>query len=292
MAFASLRSQLPTPSAMFLKVLSQHNSPKGSATPTRWAYGAPLHWFLDLVATQVTTTAKEAAFRQRIKTEIAAMRTRVRISQSDGATNQVGIIFCAYRNSRIRGRRSDKGPPSRGKRRSRARLGRPTDVDYPGAAPVSAIEGLRNYIKVHRHEFADARVSKPGNVASPAGAPGYVTETDKSEEFSFSDTQFKALCPPGFTVKQLCDCLRRDGLLVHDTGSKKSSGKNQTKQRIYGNRMRVTAFSAKILSNDRGTSDLPWRPRPTHSGRLCGEFPPHLWSASARRIWRLCRGIH
>ena len=235
------------------------------ARKTRWAYGAPLHWFLDLVAAQVTTPAKEAAFRQRIKTEIAAVRTRFRIPPSDGATNRVASYFALIEIAG--GMAADDGilPVSRRAVRDAVEhVWTAYKSDVSGAVPVSGIEGLRNYIKVHRHEFADARGSKPKTGASHAGAPGYVTESDRSEEFSFSDEQFKALCPPGFTVKQLCDCLRRDGLLVHDTGSKKSSGKNQTKRRIYGNRMRVYCVSAKILSNDRGASDPPLRPRPRH----------------------------
>ena len=131
------------------------------ARKTRWAYGAPLHWFLDLVATQVTTSAKEAAFRQRIKTEIAAMRTRVRIPQSDGATNRVASYFALIEIAG--GMAADDGilPVSRRAVRDAVEhVWTAYKSSLSGAVPVSAIEGLRNYIKVHRHEFADARVKQ------------------------------------------------------------------------------------------------------------------------------------
>ena len=193
----------PTPSAMFLKVLSQPNSPKD--------------WLAELAGpTGRRCTGSWTSSRHRSPPLQRRQRfgngSRQKLQQCERESNspirwrdqQSRIIFCAYRNSwRNSGRRWDFArQPSRRKRRGE-HVWTAYKSGLSGAVPVSTIEGLRNYIKVHRHEFADARVSKPRDAGSTAGAPGYVTETDKSEEFSFSDTQFKALCPPGFTVKQL-----------------------------------------------------------------------------------------
>ena len=107
---------------------------------------------------------------------------------------------------------------------------------------------LRKILEERSSEFLDLRGGRRCSDNELDAAAGFRTGTDKVGEFSFTKEQFRALLPPHIPSKRMCDSLKRRGLLIHDTGTKKTPPRNSVRIWISKTRRpRVYCILDRIL---------------------------------------------
>ena len=102
-------------------------------------------------------------------------------------------------------------------------------------------------LAISKADLVDLRAEPSHSFGSGTQAIGFKTDRREALEFSFTPAQFAAIIPPPYSLKRICDALKKSGLLLHDEGGSSSSAKNQTKRRICGQRQRVYVISGRLL---------------------------------------------
>lgn len=114
-------------------------------------------------------------------------------------------------------------------------------------APPAMIKALA--LAISKAELVDLRAKPSPSSGSVAQASGFKTDRREALEFSFTPAQFAAIVPLPYSVKRICDGLKKRGLLLHDAGGSSGPAKNQTKRRICGQRQRVYVISGRVLGD-------------------------------------------
>lgn len=214
-------------------------------------YGAPIHVVLHALASmdrgQIEVFVREAMNEMREILQVpqdASSQARV--------ANYFGLVYAAGLMARRTGIL----------RLSRRRLiGAVVDV-YRSHLSVRAEYAPPDMIKalalaISKADLVDLRAEASPSFGSVAQAIGFKTDRREALEFSFTPAQFAAIIPPPYSVKRMCDALKKRGLLLHDGGRSSGSAKNQTKRRICGQRKRVYVISGRLLeelAEERGTT--------------------------------------
>jgi len=109
---------------------------------------------------------------------------------------------------------------------------------------------VQNTIRRHSDSFIDLDVE--AEIANLENAPGLVRRSKRNgPEFVFLPKQFHATFAGEFSVDTLLASLKRANLLICDTGTAKSSRKNQTKRHVGGRRERVYCIAGSVLEHGR-----------------------------------------